>query len=52
MRRRIRLRERLLLSHLIVVAVGTITLFLAVGLVASDLPDLVPLVMSSLRGES
>lgn len=34
MRRRVRLRERLLLSHLVVVAVGTITVFLAVGLVA------------------
>ena len=34
MRRRIRLRERLLVSHLAVVAIGTITLFVAVGLVA------------------
>ena len=34
MRRRIRLRERLLFSHLFVVGVGTITLFVAVGLVA------------------
>jgi len=33
-RRRIRLRERLVLSHLAVVAVGTITLFVAIGLVA------------------
>jgi len=34
MRRRLRLRERLLLSHLIVVVVGAVTLFAAVGLVA------------------
>ena len=33
-RHRIRLRERLVLSHLAVVAVGTITLFVAVGFVA------------------
>mgnify|MGYP001614692875 CR=1 FL=1 len=31
---RIRIRERLLVSHLVVVAVGTVTLFSAVGLVA------------------
>lgn len=34
MRRRVHLRDRLLLSHLIVVVVGAITVFAAVGLVA------------------
>ena len=32
--RRIRLRQRLVLSHLLVVAVGTVTVFVSVGLVA------------------
>ncbi len=34
MQRRIRLRERLLMSHLVVIAIGAATVFVAVGLVA------------------